>query len=185
MVQGAPEVTEQLTSLRRDWRTDALIHHDLRFDNVLLLATTLGRAGRRRVVFVDWETAALGDAGWDVGTVFGEYLGEWLGSIPGAGGEPPERFLHLADQPLASVQPAIGAFWAAYRDGRGLDPGQAQEQLLRCTRYAGLKLIQSALEQVQRSARWTVSSVCFLQTGANILARPDEAAAVLLNLRRG
>jgi aminoglycoside phosphotransferase (APT) family kinase protein len=183
MVQASTEVAEQLDDLQRHWHTDALIHHDLRFDNVLVRPSQQGLQRRwGEVTLVDWETAALGDASWDVGTVLGEYLGDWLGSIPGAAGQPPERFLHLAARPLSLVQPAIAAFWAAYAAGRGFDCRQAHEHLMRATRYAGLKLIQSALEQVQRAAYWSVGSVCFLQTGTNVLAKPEDAATILLGL---
>ncbi|HSV65870.1 MAG TPA: phosphotransferase [Mycobacteriales bacterium] len=184
MVQAAPDVPELLAGLRQDWRTDTLIHHDVRWDNFLLPLPRArnGARGRREVMLVDWETAALGDPCWDVGAVFGEYLGDWLSSVPGVAGEPPERFLHLARCPLESVQPAVRSFWSAYVGQAGLAAGQASEHLLRSVRYSGLKLVQSGLEQVQRSARWTVCTVSFLQVGVNILTRPEEAGAVLLGL---
>lgn len=185
MVQGNADLGENLSRLHQDWRTDAVIHHDLRFDNVLLTGPGVDAAPRRRrVTFVDWETAALGDAGWDIGTVIGEYLGDWLSSIPGAYGQPPEQLLHLATRPLDSMQPAIVAFWFSYCKELDLGGAAAHEQLIRATRFSGLKLIQSALEQVQRQARWSIPAVCFLQTGANILARPEQAVEVLLGLER-
>jgi hypothetical protein len=182
MVQAQADVDGLLDDVRQDWRTDSLIHHDIRWDNILLPQPAGPGDGRRDVVLVDWETAALGDAGWDVGAVFGEYLGDWLVSVPGVAGAPPERFLHLASRPLESVQPAIRAFWFAYRKEAGLTRDQADDRLVRSTRYSGLKLIQSGLEQVQRSARWTVSSVGFLQVGINILKDPQLSLAVLLGL---
>jgi aminoglycoside phosphotransferase (APT) family kinase protein len=183
MVQGSAELGTALQELETQWRNEALIHHDLRFDNVLLTHTQ-GRAARRtrQLLLVDWETAALGDPAWDVGTVLGEYLGEWIASIPAVGTEPPDRLLHLAGRPLESVQPAMAAFWTAYSGRRALTPTAAEDLLLRSTKCAGLKLIQSALEQVQRAARPTIRSACFLQTGANILSRPEGSVAVLLAL---
>lgn len=185
LVQGNTDLGENLTRLHQDWRTDAMIHNDLRFDNVLLTRPGGDSAvRRRRVTFVDWETAALGDAGWDIGTVIGEYLGEWLSSIPGAYGQSPEQLLHQATRPLDSVQPAIAAFWSSYCRKLGLEGATAAEQFIRATRFSGLKLIQSAMERVQRQARLSIPAVTFLQTGANILSRPEQAAEVLLGFGR-
>jgi thiamine kinase-like enzyme len=185
LVQDNIELRDSLTRLQQDWRTDAVIHHDLRFDNILLTGPRGDSAVRRsRVTFVDWETAALGDAGWDIGTVIGEYLGLWLSSIPGAYGQSPEQLLHLATRPLDSVQPAIMAFWSSYCKKLDLQGVTAAEQLIRATRFSGLKLIQSAVEQVQRQARFNIQAVTFLQTGANILSRPEQAAEILLGFGR-
>jgi thiamine kinase-like enzyme len=180
MIQAVPEVGALLDDVRRGWRSDALIHHDLRWDNILLPYGM--RANGGDIKFVDWETAALGDSGWDVGSVFGEYLGHWLSSIPGAGQEPPERYLCLARRPLDSVQPAIRSFWLSYVRESALTENEAKTFLFRATRYSGLKLIQSALEQVSHSPWWTISSIGFLQVGINILTDPKQAIVTLLGL---
>ncbi len=182
LLQSQADVLELLDEVRRDWRCSALIHHDLRLDNVLVPLRKRGEPPGWTAVLVDWETAALGDPDWDVGTVFGEYLGEWLVTVPGGRGAPPSEMLELASRPLTSVQPAVRAFWQAYVRTARLSREQAQERAVRAARYAGLKLIQSALEQVQSCSVWTVSSVCFLQVGTNVLREPHRALSVLLGL---
>ncbi|WP_139283242.1 phosphotransferase [Raineyella antarctica] len=174
LIQSHAEVVAQLEDLRAGWRADALIHHDARWDNVLV-----GRGGRATTL-IDWETAAVGDPAWDVGGVLADYLSQWLLSIPSTGSTPPEQALHLARRPLTTLQPAMAALWRAYRESARLSTAAGEELLRRTTRFAGLKLVQSAIEQVQNTPRWTVASLCQLQVGSNLMARPDEGSRLIL-----
>lgn len=178
MVQSSPELVEELENLRRGWRNDTLIHHDLRWDNILV--TTNRRTAD--ITLIDWETAAIGDPAWDVGSIIGDYLVHWLRSIPMTGQRPPNELLPLARVPLASVQPAVMALWRAYVCNAS-DSRVAQPEFLRTVvRFTGLKLIQSALEMVQKESNWNLAAVACLQVAANMMARPDEAAQSLLGL---
>lgn len=49
--------------------TGCLVHHDLKWDNVVLS----GPAGARRPVLLDWEMAGLGDPAWDLGCLLAEH----------------------------------------------------------------------------------------------------------------
>jgi aminoglycoside phosphotransferase (APT) family kinase protein len=178
LVQRIPSFEEQLLGLRAEWRSDSLIHHDVRWDNILMV----GPGRSPRVVLLDWETAAVGDPAWDVGCALGEYLSLWLMSIPGTGQESAARMLDLAQRPLSGFHPAVSALWVAYVKGVGLSAPAAASMLSRCVRYAGLKLIQSALEQVQGASRPTVCSVLHLQVATNVMERPVDAAGALLGL---
>lgn len=179
MLQAEPEVTDLLDDLQCSWRHDALVHHDVRWDNVLVS----GQGGRRRrLVLVDWETAAVGDPAWDLGAALGEYLSHWLMSIPSVGREAPHRALHLAGLPLTACWPAARALWHSYRRSRP-EPEEGWPALLeRSVRCTGLKLLQSGLEQSQGTAHETVTAVCHLQVAVNVMKRPADAARVLLGL---
>jgi len=131
---------------------------------------------------VDWESAGLGDPCWDVGSAFADYLSAWLSSVPVSADAPPDRYLELAQHPLETVQPALGVLWQAYVREMELGATGAGERLMRSTRYAGLKLIQSGFEQMQGVSQWTMIAICHLQLGLNMLQRPQEAAVTLLSI---
>jgi hypothetical protein len=176
IVQASPAMREALAQLRADWRDDAFVHHDMKWDNWLLVPA----GSRPRLVLVDWEFADRGDAAWDTGSVFGSYLSCWLGSIPVTATESPDAYLDLAAFPLARMQPAMRAFWTAYTGARGWDRASADANLLRSARFAGARLLQTAYEKAQNAARVSAAVVCLTQLAENILTRPDEAVEHLL-----
>jgi hypothetical protein len=181
IIQSSAELREMLRDLRRDWRSDTLIHHDLKWNNCLVFAKP-GSGRITELKLVDWEFADWGDACWDAGAVLGNYLGFWLMSVPISGDEPPDRYLELASYPLAAMQPAIAAYWSAYTRGMALDASSSREWLVRAVRYAALRLIQTGYEQLQGSTRLSGNVVAMLQLSLNILQRPREAAVHLLGL---
>ena len=80
-LQSSHALCSRLDELR-DARSDgALVHGDLRWENCLAVPPP-GSLRRTRVLLIDWELAGPGAAGFDVGTVFAEYLRYWVGSIP-------------------------------------------------------------------------------------------------------
>lgn len=181
MVQQSEGLRAALDALCRDWREDALIHSDARWDNCLVIGAD--RPPREMTVkLVDWEMAGAGDPCWDVGTVFGEYLSFWLVSSPVVRDIAPEDVVRLAPFPLRRIQPAIRAFWRSYAREMGLDGGENDEWCLRAVRYAGARLIQTAYERMLGTARVTEEAVYLLQLSANILEQPLDAAAQLFGL---
>jgi hypothetical protein len=124
----------------------------------------------------------VGDACWDVGSVFNDYLSFWLLSIPITGEDPPERFLDLARYPLAKMQPAMRAFWDTYVQSMGFDQATARERLIKSVRYAAARLVQTAFEESQNSTEPTGNVICFLQVALNILQRPEQAAMHLIGI---
>ena len=143
-----------------------------------------GVSGRRGagLKLVDWELASVGDPCWDIGSVFNDYLSFWLLSVPVTGQELSEESLALARYPLDKMQPAIGAFWAAYIRRMGLDAGTADEWLVRSVQFAAARLLQTAFEQMQMATQLTGNVVFFLQVSLNMLQRPLEAAISLLGV---
>jgi hypothetical protein len=180
LLQQFPEFGRQLDRLRAEWQCQALVHYDLKGENLLVVPTRGG--ARSQVKLVDWELAGWGDPCWDVGSIFGEYLGIWLHSVPVAGEGPPDQFLELASYPLEQIQPAIRRFWEAYVGHMGLTPAIAGEWLLRATRYSAVRLLQTAFEESQTQVQLTRDALCFVQLSFNILQRPDEAALHLLGI---
>jgi hypothetical protein len=179
IMQRFPRFGEELDRMRAEWQPRCLVHGDIKWDNLLVAR---GERGESRLKVVDWELARVGEPCWDVGSVFGDYLGFWLASIPITGEEPPDRFLQLARYPIAKMQPAISAFWKAYAAGMQLTTEEQDKWLLRSVRYAAARLLQTAYEQSALTLRLTGNVICLLQLSLNILQRPADAAASLLGI---
>jgi hypothetical protein len=176
-VQASAELCGRLEALREVSCGPGLMHGDLRWDNCLAIAAPGGRR-RTRVLLVDWELAGPGPAGYDMGTAIAEYLSLWVGSIPILAPEDTSRLVGHALHPLRRMQPAIHRLWVGYHragDGR-VSPGRVVE-------FAGVRLLQTAVERAQGLGRPSAHVVTLLQLADNLLRRPDAAAAGLLGLR--
>lgn len=182
IVQSAPELGDGLEALRGVWEPSCLIHHDVKWDN--LIACPIGNrlTARFRIKIIDWETAQIGDPRWDLGSVFSHYLSLWLFSIPITGREPLERFPELARFPLGRMQPAMADCWSAYRKRAGPHGAGRTEWLSAAVSYAGARLVQTAFEAAQVATHLDSSMVLHLQLASNILGRPQEAAVHLLGI---
>ncbi len=179
IIQRFPEFCEHLDTLRQGWMVETLIHRDLKWDNCIVLAKS-GLQRKTRLTIVDWELANRGDPCWDVASVFNDYLSFWLLSIPLTGKTPSERLIELARYPLERMQPAIHSFWQSYVRQMGLGATIANKWLLRAVQYGAARLVQTAFEQMQMSARLMGNAVGLLQLSLNILQRPREALVNLL-----
>lgn len=176
-VQASTDLCRRLDALRENGTESALAHGDLRWDNCLAIAPP-GSRRRTRVLLVDWELAGPGRPGYDVGTAIAEYLALWVGSIPIIEPENPSRLTGHALHPLKRMLPAIHRLWFAY------DRSSARRvSLRRVIEFAGVRLLQTAVERAQGLGRPTAHVVTLLQLSDNLLRQPDEAAAGLLGLR--
>ncbi len=175
IVQNDAAFFDRIETLIGAWTADALIHSDVRWENCLIAAPD----GRQELKIVDWELAGPGDPCWDVGSVFGAYLGFWLQFLPVTASSAPESFVEGARYPLAAMRPAIGAFWRAYAQTRRLDPAAARRCLLRSICFGAVRLVQGAFERMQDAGELIGAAVCSLQLSRNMLARPEAAAGLL------
>jgi aminoglycoside phosphotransferase (APT) family kinase protein len=173
-IQNDAAFSEGIDTLIGSWTVDAMIHSDLRWENCLITAE-----GRRDLKIVDWELAGPGDSCWDVGSIFGAYLGLWVQYLPIAANGSQESFVEGARYPLAAMRPAIDAFWLAYADTRGLDAAAARPCLLRSISFGAVRLVQGAFERMQNAGQLSGSALCAMQLSRNMLARPEAAAGLL------
>ena len=168
-----------LESLREEWVADTLIHGDIKGDNVLVTA----RADEDvRVRIVDWELIQVGDAAWDVGNMFRDFLDYWLLSVPLSGDLAPEQMLESAQIPLTNLHPATRAFWNAYRGSARLAANASGDFLLRSVRFAAARMAQGAYELSASAHSPSNLAIMMLQLAANILADPSDAALHLLGI---
>jgi len=176
-LQASEAVCDRLRELRDAGSDGALMHGDVRWENCLAVAPR-GSRRRTRLLLVDWELAGPGAAGYDVGTVIAEYLRSWVGSIPIVEPADPGRLVARAGHPLRRMQPAMHAFWSAYRLANPRPP-----ELRRVVELAAVRLLQAAVERAQDLATPSAHVITLVQLADNMLRRPDQAALGLLGLR--
>ena len=176
IIHGSRRFCSELYALRAAWRATAFVHGDLRAENVLL-------GSGDGVWIVDWELSGIGDPAWDVGSVFASFLMSWIVSLPFVPGVAIEELARTARTPLSRIRPAIGGFWSAYADARGLTRRRRETLLLRSVRFAAARLVQHAWELSNDAHHASGEIVCALQASLNILRSPGNAAATLAGSR--
>jgi aminoglycoside phosphotransferase (APT) family kinase protein len=175
-LQAHEVLCARLLELRGATSADAIVHGDLRWDNCMVVAAP-GARRRTRVLLVDWELSGRGPAGFDIGTALAEYLHAWVGSIPMPDPSDPSRFADHAGHPLASMRPAIGALWTAYRSARARPPALAQ-----VVELSAVRLLQAALERARHADELSAHAVVLAQVAAHLLSDPEGTALALLGL---
>jgi 5-methylthioribose kinase len=173
-----PDFSQRLTELREAWRTESLIHGDMKWDNCLVCE----RDGSDDLGFkiVDWELADVGDVCWDLGGILQSYLSSWVFSMPETGNAHATALVERAQYRLDDMQPAIAAFWQAYTSARALDKTPAREMLDRSMQYGAARLVQTAYEISMHGEQLDAFAIRLLQLSENILASPREAVEHLL-----
>lgn len=180
IVQGSGIFRDALDELRNNWRATAVVHGDMKWDNVVLRRCTNGRRGYD-VVLVDWELAQLGDPLWDAASFLSQYVDAWIASFPvmdesSLSGSPTPLV------PLERLQPAMSRFWNAYTRGFRFDETVRADGLDRLARYAAARLIQTSIEAEQRGNRLSNAGVLRLQVAENIMRQPAAALASLFGI---
>jgi hypothetical protein len=161
-----------LLALGKEWRTECVIHGDLRWDNCLVRRHGL----QPSLVLVDWETVSCGDPAWDLGALMASLLEEWLSALDASA-----HTTGAATGALHGQAAAAEALWCAYWQHRQTrPPASLLAQVLRCA--AGV-LVQSAFEQVCTRGSPADLDSRQLQLAANIFRQPLLAAHDLLGLR--
>ena len=178
---AAPDLGDQLAALRDTWRRDTLIHTDMRWENCLL-APRQAPLEERRLTFVDWELADIGDATWDVGGMLQAYLNFWIFSMPADAELSPEARAAAATRPLEELKPAFRAFWSAYVDGSDACLADPAPFLERATAMMGARMLVTAFEMSAWSETIAAHGLMIAQTGMNVLRDPRAAARNLLGL---
>lgn len=180
ILQTQAGVSESLDRVGRLWKAEAVIHGDIKSDNVLVLPPLDGEAPRVRLV--DWELVQVGDPAWDVAGALQDFILFWVFSMPLAPGVPPEEMAGAARYPLATLQPALRAFWRGYRTAAGLGVEEGNAVLGRAVPFSAARLIQSAYELAHDAAVLPALSVFLLQISANLLSDPETGQVQLYGL---
>jgi hypothetical protein len=174
---------EQLDRLSQRWRPGAVIHGDIRFDNVLVRPRrAVSEPAAVELWIVDWEMVGIGDPAWDLAGALQEFPALWVSSMPLSDGMTAEQMTAQARVPLAALRSALRALWSGYRAGAGLDEDEASDLLARAVAFSAARLVQSAFELLDRADRLAGPAVVLLQISANLLAQPERGQVELYGI---
>lgn len=172
LLQSEPALNASLRTLRASWRETALIHGDMKADNVIT------SAGAIAPMIVDWELCGRGDPGWDCGSLLGSLFLLWTESLAPGGMQSSSE-----EEARRRLYGGIRAFWRAYERQRRRHDGidfKPEAELEIAFRWAGYWLLQrvAIILPVRRSL--TALDVTALHVAASLLIdgtpplRPDE-----------
>ena len=161
-LQADAPVGAALDELRAGWRSEQLVHRDVKWANCIAHAPAPGAARVTRVKLVDWEMAGWGDPAFDVGSALSDYAAFALRTAP---------------QPAAPI-----ALWRAYVRARALDERAAAELLERSVRFAGARLVQSAYEHTQETTVIGARVTPVVDLARDLLLEPAAAGAARLGI---
>jgi len=178
MVRQFPQFRAALEKLRSNWRHEALMHGDIKWENCVLCP---GPNGTLSLKIVDWELADWGDSCWDLAGIMSAYLSFWAQSLPTNAGDP-DAMVAQARYPVERMQPAMQSFWRTYASCRGVSGDAARGLLRRTALYTGARMIQTAFEMLQMSPSANSTTVCLLQLSMNVLENPEDATRELLGI---
>ncbi len=154
---------------------DALVHGDLRWENVLVAPGT-----EAKVWLVDWEMGGAGERAWDVACFSAACVSAWLCSIPSVPSLGPDQLAAEAALPMDVLALGLSAFWTAYREAA--QGTHAKSWVERCAQLAAVRLVYRGFESTQFDVGLEPAPVAHLQVAARILEDPVRSAHELLGM---
>ena len=180
IVQSEAGIYAALDRVVERWRTETLIHGDIRSGNVLVVAGDDGRPSDLRLI--DWELVQRGDSAWDLAGAFQDLILFWLLSMPRSADLDSRARVAEAEYPLAMIQSAMRALWGGYAERRALAGDSAEAFLRRAVPYAGVRMIQTAWEYGRERERLPSVAVLLMQVVQHVLENPTAARIELFGL---
>jgi hypothetical protein len=180
ILRDYPGLTNALDALKRSWAFRALIHGDVKWENLLLYREKPEDPLDIRII--DWEMADLGDECWDTGAIFQAYLSFWIFSLPLSPGVSLDQAAAASRFRGEDMQVALAAFWTRYAAARGFGRATSRRYLERCMACAAARMVQTAYEGIQQSPQITPQALCQLQMSMNILRDPAAAVSQMVGL---
>lgn len=152
------EYARMIGDVRKLWKTDTLIHGDIKWANILFSKDD------STCYLIDWEMADWGDPLWDVAGLVQSFLSNWVFS---------------EKKPVGNIDnmiPFLNRFLSVYSSKCGLS-SQADNKIVQ---FAGIRIIQTCLESNHNSNSMAVSTAKLLQLGYNMLKMPEAIKNELL-----
>lgn len=186
VLQRSAVLTEAIASLKHEWQASCLIHRDLKLDNLILHSSWPDKNLSTPIVkIIDWELFTWGDPLYDLGTLVGSYLMQWLSTLIVQQGLSMQQSLRLADTPLELVQPILIALLRSY--GRTF-PELVEERsnFWQLTlQYAGFFMFRRMVHHLSRHAPFDQKSLCSLQIIKRLLCDPELSFASIIGCPLG
>jgi thiamine kinase-like enzyme len=167
VAQSSDSIRQAIHRSAEGWNAQALLHGDLRLDNVLVRPSD-------SIALVDWECWGLGIPAWDVACPLADIVFSWITRSLEVGEDAAAS--HLRDIRIFSSQ-----FWFSYADSAGAvgaDPLQvAMVADLICCR-----LFQNAFESLTGEVEMNMFSVSALQFAHNLAESRLEIMSSVLGI---
>lgn len=161
---------EHLDAIAAGWAASALVHGDVKSDNVL------ARPGQDPAVqLVDWELAGWGDPDADLGWLVGDAYAAWLTGMRFTSHGTLVDWVASATVPLTELMTQVRAALREYCRRRAV----AADAPRRWTRYAGLFLVHRACAAARFGDELTPLALACLQVGGELLLDPTRGLELL------
>jgi aminoglycoside phosphotransferase (APT) family kinase protein len=181
IIQRLDDLCTALDEITTASRGEAVVHGDVRWDNLLAIRSARSRRWTR-LGLIDWEHCEIGDPAVDIGAFLGEYLRAWALSVPVVDPLDPGRLLADAGLPLHRMRPALRTFWDAYAGHCRAPAGERTRRLRRAVDLAAVRLLVAALEEAETTDRLRAHVLHLVSLSHNLLCRRGDASARLLGL---
>ncbi len=180
MLQTEEGCAQELDSLLEGWRSETVIHGDIRPDNVLVRK---GHAeGPWEVRIIDWEMVQLGDPAWDLAGALQAFVRAWVASIPMTADLSIDERAALAKFPFENVQALSRSLWQGYRAELEADRVEERHLLDRAVKLTAVRMIQSAYEMSHELTVLDPRSIIMLQLSWHVFVQPEVALAQLFGI---
>ena len=185
LIRSNPVLVMGLTTLNATWRTEALIHGDIKWDNFLVFDTAAAPLSAPDIRIVDWELADVGDAAWDIGCAIACYLQHWLVTMV-ADNSPlgTADLLKQAPYQLSDTWPAIQALWTSYSSARSLSPSLEVRERDRALQFCAARLVLTAFEITMRLPDLSRTTQLCLEMATTIFGHPEYAFTAVFGFPR-
>jgi hypothetical protein len=178
-IRGTPELLYGLAAMSTGWRRVALMHGDVKWDNVMV---TGAPDGERELRLIDWELADLGDPLWDVAGMLCSFLQHWMLNVPQEHLANPLAPGVPAPVPLDTVRRLCAEFWGAYAAATRAELPLSDELGLLAGRLTGARMVLLAFELLQSAPAMTPHAALAVQLGRYLVADPRGGMADLLGI---
>jgi hypothetical protein len=170
ILKSDPVVTAALDEIRTAWRTDSLMHTDLKWNNVLAVP---GKNGQWECRVVDWEMVNRGDPAWDAATMLQSWWWHWVLSTPPHEITTLDAFIDRRRGAFEESRPSLEAFWSGCIEE--VSPDAAHDWLERCAHLGAARLLQTAYEQLQTESVISDSVRLLIDLSRRFLTEPESA----------
>jgi len=174
LYQKYDSLGQAIAELGQAFTPSCLTHNDVKLNNILL-HTDWQKTEESKIRLIDWERNSWGDPAFDLGTVIGNYIQIWLGSLMISKSLSIEESLNLAITPLEKVQPSIAALTKSYLETFPEILEDRPDFLKRIVQFTGFVLIQQIQAMIQYQKSFGNTGIVMLQVAKALLSRPERS----------
>ncbi|MBC3872353.1 phosphotransferase [Undibacterium flavidum] len=175
VVRGLPQLQLDLARLFEIWRFEEIIHADIKWDNCLVYPDQ----GALQLKIIDWEVVDIGDARWDVGSVFQAYLSYWIMRHYRDLKQQRQQMVDETKQNMPQMFSSIQAFWNSYCLARNIADVDRSTYLTVCLEFAAVRILQTAFESLHFCSEMSPHAYALLDMSQQVLRDPRRAAVEL------